>query len=125
MGTPIAATGSRRDPPLNMATGFRDRRVNDIAVVRLTHKYAEVIDDVDLSGYSVGETLELTAYDASLLIAEGWAERIAERRSTYQPAGRSVAADSVEPACRPAGEPVDRTPSKAGVARPTRTRSDL
>ena len=87
-----------------MATGFRDRRVNDIAVVRLTHKYAEAIDDVDLSRHSVGDTLELRAHDASLLIAEGWAEPIAERRSTHQPAGRSLAADTVRTSSRSTDE---------------------
>jgi hypothetical protein len=100
IGTAIAAPPHRRDPPHNMATGFRDRRVNDIAVVRLTHKYAEMIDDVDLSGCQVGETLQLRAHDANLLIAEGWAERVDERRRTHQAPWRAVAADSVEPASR-------------------------
>ena len=109
-----------------MATGFRDRRVHDIAVVRLTHKYAEMIDDVDLSGCQVGEMLALSAHDASLLIAEGWAERIAERRMTHQPAGRAAAADSVEPAARRTGEPEsERITSENGVARPTKPRQDL
>ena len=100
-----------------MATGFRDRRANDIAVVRLTHKYAEMIDDVDLSGCQVGDTLQLRAQDASLLIAEGWAERVDERRKTHQPAGRAVAADSVEPASRRTGEPP--RPCSTGKSRRT------
>jgi hypothetical protein len=83
-----------------MATGFRNRRVNDIAVVRLTHKYAEMIDDVDLSRYHVGDTLELRGHDASLLIAEGWAEPVAERRDTHLPAEREIAADSVTSSTR-------------------------
>jgi hypothetical protein len=41
--------------------------------VRLTRKYAEVIDGVDLSGSKVGDRLELSSRDARLLIAEGWA----------------------------------------------------
>ena len=77
-----------------MAAGFRNRRVNDMAVVRLTHKYADVIDGVDLSRYRVGDTLELRGHDAGLLIAEGWAEPIAERRSRHRPAERDIAADS-------------------------------
>jgi hypothetical protein len=94
-----------------MATGFRNRRVNDMVVVRLTHKYAEVIDDVDLSQYHVGETLELRAHDASLLIAEGWAEPITGRQSTHLPAERDAAADSN-----------DQVTSKAGLARETKPR---
>jgi hypothetical protein len=43
--------------------------------VRLTRKLAEVIDGVDLSGHSVGETFDLPRRDARLLIAEGWAQR--------------------------------------------------
>lgn len=43
--------------------------------VRLTRKLAEVIDGVDLSGHTVGETFDLPRRDAHLLIAEGWAQR--------------------------------------------------
>lgn len=108
-----------------MATRFRNRRVNDMAVVRLTHKYAEVIDDVDLSHYQVGETLELWGHDASLLIAEGWAEPVAERRVTHSPVEREAAADSNTSSTR-AGAPVrDRAASEAGLARATRRRRNL
>ena len=41
--------------------------------VRLTRKYAEAIDGVDLSGNQVGDLLDLSARDARMLIAEGWA----------------------------------------------------
>ena len=108
-----------------MATGFRNRRVNDMAVVRLTHKYAQVIDDVDLSHYQVGETLELRGHDANLLIAEGWAEPVAERRGTHLSAEREVAADSDTSSTR-AGVPVrDRAASEARLARATRRPRDL
>jgi hypothetical protein len=79
-----------------MATDFRHRRVDDIAVVRLTHKYADVIDDVDLRAYRVGETLALPAYQATLLVAEGWAERVAERRSAHHAAEPSTAGDAAD-----------------------------
>ena len=46
--------------------------------VRLTKKYAERIDGVDLRGRDVGEIVELPAEKASLLLAERWA--IPERR---------------------------------------------
>lgn len=109
-----------------MATGFRDRRVNDSAVVRLTHKYAEIIDDVDLSQYRVGETLELRVHDASLLIAEGWAEPVDERRGTHQPAERPMAADSGHTSSRRTGVAGRRrVASKAGPAGVTRPRRDV
>jgi hypothetical protein len=47
--------------------------------VRLTRKYSDMIDGVDLSGSKVGDRLQLPAREASLLIAEGWATRCAER----------------------------------------------
>lgn len=41
--------------------------------VRLTRKFAEVIDGVDLSRNQVGDRLDLPSRDARMLIAEGWA----------------------------------------------------
>jgi hypothetical protein len=49
--------------------------------VRLTRKFAECIDGVDLQGHTVGDVLELPASDARLLVAEEWA-MIDERRHT-------------------------------------------
>ena len=50
------------------------RRAEEVMPVRLTHKYAEVIDGVDLVGRQVGDRLPLSPRDARLLIAEGWGE---------------------------------------------------
>ena len=41
--------------------------------VRLIRKIAQHVDGVDVSGYSVGEIFDLTAAEAALLVAEGWA----------------------------------------------------
>ncbi len=41
--------------------------------VRLTRKYANIIDGVDLSKNQVGDRLHLPARQARMLIAEGWA----------------------------------------------------
>jgi hypothetical protein len=41
--------------------------------VRLTRKFAELIDGIDLSHAKQGDTLDLSARDALTLIAEGWA----------------------------------------------------
>jgi len=55
-----------------------DRRSNrcrpdEITPVRLTRKYAEVLNGISLSGHDVGDRLPLPPRDARLLIAEGWA----------------------------------------------------
>jgi hypothetical protein len=52
-----------------------------MGVVRLTHKYAEAIDGVDLRDHRVGDIVNLSADQEKLLIAEGWAEPFLERRS--------------------------------------------
>jgi hypothetical protein len=41
--------------------------------VRLTRKYADAIDGIDLSRNKVGDLLDLPHSDARMLIAEGWA----------------------------------------------------
>lgn len=48
--------------------------------MRLTRKYSDVIDDVDLSGSKVGDYLCLSERDARMLIAEGWATPCEEPR---------------------------------------------
>jgi hypothetical protein len=42
--------------------------------VRLTRKFADLINGIDLSKAHEGEMLELTDRDAQMLLAEGWAE---------------------------------------------------
>jgi hypothetical protein len=46
--------------------------------VRLTKKLAAILDGVDVSMLNVGEILDLPDSSAALLIAEKWAEPIAE-----------------------------------------------
>ena len=77
-----------------------ERRRNLAAVltervlVRLTRKYAEMIDGVNLEHFSVGDRLELTPRDANILIAEGWAVRADDERRGQTLPQRSLAADS-------------------------------
>lgn len=54
--------------------------------VWLARKHADRIDGVDLRGYQVGDTLEMSSRDASLLLAENWAklERRTEEMRTRQ-----------------------------------------
>jgi len=54
--------------------------------VWLTRKLADCIDGVDLSGQEVGDVLELSSRDASLLLAEGHAQP--DRRKTVRPSAR-------------------------------------
>ena len=56
----------------------------DEVSVRLTRKYADIIDGVDLKKAAVGDRLDLSAWEAGVLIAEGWAEP--ERRRLPRPA---------------------------------------
>jgi hypothetical protein len=53
--------------------------------VRLTRKYAEIIDGVDLTDAQVGDRLNLSQHDAEMLIAEGWAERLPRRTAAHPP----------------------------------------
>jgi hypothetical protein len=63
-------------------------------LVRLTVKLAEQVDGIDLSHCDEGSIIQLSRRDGLLLIAEGWAERVAgERRVSRCTGDRSVAAD--------------------------------
>jgi hypothetical protein len=42
--------------------------------VRLTRKFADLINGIDLSKAHTGETLDLSQREAEILMAEGWAE---------------------------------------------------
>jgi hypothetical protein len=67
---------------------------DDAALVRLTRKYADMIDGVDLEDAIVGDRLMLSKRDADVLVAEGWAERVDERRRRPPMLRRAHAADS-------------------------------
>jgi len=44
-----------------------------MARVRLTRKFADLIDGIDLSRVKTGEVVDVSPTDACLLVAEGWA----------------------------------------------------
>ena len=44
----------------------------------LTHKFAEAIDGIDLSGHRVGDLIEVSPRDGWTLIAEGWAVQVVQ-----------------------------------------------
>jgi hypothetical protein len=99
-----------------------DRRrgpADDVVSVRLTRKYADVIDGVDLSHVDVGDDVRLSSREAALLVAEGWAVQSADRVDAEPPrpltgherrtADRSVDADPVRqlgPATMSPGHPL-------------------
>jgi hypothetical protein len=63
---------------VNQRDKRRPRRADatdEVRCVRLTRKFADAIDGVDLSNAHVGDRLDLSPRDAEVLIAEGWAER--------------------------------------------------
>ena len=55
-------------------TRHRESGPDNTTPVRLTRKYAAMIDGVDLTEAKVGDELNLSPRDADVLIAEGWAE---------------------------------------------------
>jgi len=46
--------------------------------VRITRKFAEFIDGVDLSARRVGDVIEVPSKDARLLVAENWAVNVSD-----------------------------------------------
>lgn len=56
------------------------RQSDDVEPVVLTRKLADVIDDIVLAGYRVGDRLVLARRQAALLIAEGWAQPVGPGR---------------------------------------------
>ncbi len=62
--------------------------------IRLTHKFADAIDGVDLSRRSVGDLIDLPQHDADLLIAEGWASPVSPSDSTAVHRLRAEASNS-------------------------------
>ena len=42
--------------------------------IRLTRKFADLINGIDLSNAHTGEMLDLSQREAEILLAEGWAE---------------------------------------------------
>ena len=70
--------------------------------VRLTRKLAEMIDGIDLSLCEVGDVMELSDREGRILIAEGWAVRAHDRRTTTAEQPLQHAADtSSRPRVRP------------------------
>ena len=50
--------------------------------IRLTRKLSNFLNDVDLRPFQVNDGIEVPAASAHMLIAEGWAEPLADARGT-------------------------------------------
>ena len=72
----------------------RDRR-DTVMRVRLTRKFAEAIDGIDLSRHCVGDFIDLPQQDAELLLAEGWASP-ADSHARVTAAGHGVRATAAD-----------------------------
>jgi hypothetical protein len=46
--------------------------------IRLTKRFAEVLNGVDLSRCQLGDVLDVSPKDAGILLAEGWAQPVAD-----------------------------------------------
>src|SRR4051794_8327775 len=71
-GTPPVARDQRQSGG-HLAVEFWSMRV------RLTRKFADSVDGVDLSRAHAGDVLNLTRAEAELLMAEDWAEPVEDR----------------------------------------------
>jgi hypothetical protein len=73
------------------------RRNESSLKVRLTKRFAETINGVDLSKFRPGDVLDLTRNDAAVLLTEGWAVPVEPDAKTTAPkhkgSPRSIAAD--------------------------------
>lgn len=58
--------------------------------VKLVRKFANVINGIDLTNLCVGEVLDLKDRDASMLIAEGWAEPAIAVRASHPESGQQI-----------------------------------
>ena len=92
--------GSGADHPTHSERWGSVRR-EDLRSVRLIRKYADMIDGVDLENATVGDRLELSQRDATVLIAEGWA--VADQRRIRPLPGRAHAADRARSARKKPG----------------------
>ena len=81
--------------------------------VRLNVKLAEILNGVDLSHCAEGDVLQMSERDGSMLLAEGWAERVADDELVSGDSAalaRDVAADTGPPRSPKAARKAPLTP---------------
>jgi hypothetical protein len=98
-------------PPLGEIPYPMDQDDIRITSVRLTRKYAEKIDGVDLSRNKVGDTLDVSVREARMLIAEGWAAPCERGKAEDENASRQRRRDDVIASESKPAEPGGSTPS--------------
>jgi hypothetical protein len=65
--------------------------------IRLERKFAELIDDVNVSKYRVGDVIDLPWHDAKILLAEGWAVPVESETESTQSRPILVVPDRSKP----------------------------
>ena len=69
------------------------------AKVRLTRKFANMINGIDLTAVRAGDEMELSLKDAEMLIAEGWAAPVDRADDKRRAAARPDRRRSSRPRC--------------------------
>lgn len=67
---------AKRVTPVLVTSQYKDSRQHPPQMptrVQLVHKFAEVLNGIDLSHAEVGDVIEVPPRDAEVLILEGWA----------------------------------------------------
>src|SRR5688572_23380807 len=90
-GTRLAFHPQRREFSCNLR--FRSLQVCFMVKVRLTRKFAQMLNGIDLSKCNAGEDIDVSPRDADLLIKEGWASPVetADDRAPRRPKAPGVA----------------------------------
>jgi hypothetical protein len=98
--SPLHSNDSQHQRSVERRRSVVDEASDKATPVRLTRKYAEMIDGVDLKEANVGDELDLTPHEANVLVAEGWAER-APRNRRRSDETRSLAPEKPQSRQRP------------------------
>jgi hypothetical protein len=59
-----------------------------VSRIRLTRKLAATLNGLDVSNVSLGEVFDVSAADAAMMVAEGWAQPIAPLKARPGHRGR-------------------------------------
>ena len=62
--------------------------------IRLTRKFPQLINGIDLSNVREGDTIDLSPHDADMLVAEGWA--VLERHRAHERSAQPTRAGAVK-----------------------------
>ena len=101
MTKPRRGGGSQRDNKRLYGTAVA--AIAPAMRVRLTRKFADQLDGVDLRAHNVGDVLDLPAREARLLLAEEWAEPARHLREARREPAAAVPSDAGNEVSSPDG----------------------